>query len=30
MRDQAQTYDFVGESAKELALHLCGEMTPQK
>jgi hypothetical protein len=25
MSDQAQTYESAGESAKELALHLCGK-----
>jgi hypothetical protein len=29
MRDQAQTYEFAGESAKEFALHLCGKTTSQ-
>jgi hypothetical protein len=29
MRDQAQTYEFAGESAKEFALHLCGKATSQ-
>ncbi len=27
MPDQAQTYESAGESAKELALHLCGKTT---
>jgi hypothetical protein len=30
MRDQVQMYESAGESAKELALHLCGETTSQK
>src|SRR3954470_3900927 len=32
MLDQAQTYQSAGESAKELALHLCGknERAPRK
>jgi hypothetical protein len=27
MRDQVQTYESAGESAKQLALHLCGKTT---
>jgi hypothetical protein len=33
MRDQAQTYESARESAKQLALHLCGkthERAPRK
>jgi len=30
MRDQVETYESAEESAKELALHLCGETTSRK